>query len=84
MDLTGSSIIGTEHVYIQANQLKGDKHSIIKGHTITIQTNQFLYNGTIECDGECIIITPTPIDFRCFKQKGTGRFIHQLTGCRGA
>lgn len=48
---------------------------VIKGQKISIQTKKFSFTGTIECDGECEIISEEPVDQNSFKQAGSGKFV---------
>ncbi len=47
---------------------------LIKSPKIFIKTKKFIFTGTIECTGECVIIAQQSFNKKMFKRKGCGKF----------
>jgi hypothetical protein len=45
---------------------------LIKGNKFALRCREFNFRGTIECDGECIIICQNPFDYSSLTLKGKG------------
>lgn len=54
------TICADESIYIECGNLSGN--GVIKGPKIKIYAKNFNFTGSIECDGECTIITQRAID----------------------
>lgn len=65
------TIEGLDVVLIKCLSLQGT--GLIKGPKITIEANQCEYEGTIECDGECVLKTITPKEDLKIKFVGKGQ-----------
>lgn len=66
-------LIGTESANLSCDTLSGK--GLIRSPQISIKTKIFAFTGTIDCDGQCTIITSAPFDDKMFKRKGKGEFI---------
>ncbi|MBA2367437.1 MAG: hypothetical protein H0V82_00250 [Candidatus Protochlamydia sp.] len=65
-------MIGQNSVNIECDKFTGNGY--VKGPLISIKAKEFLYTGTIECSGECLIITQKPFKHTMFKKAGPGIF----------
>ena len=66
---------GLDNVDLECLVLVGD--GLIKGPIINIIAKSFEYTGKIECDGECIITTDTPVENLKFTKVGRGKFSYK-------
>jgi hypothetical protein len=61
--------------HVQQLSGAGTIQCIQKGNKpVVLQIDQFNFTGTIECNGQCIIRSKKPFDYRSFTKKGTGTF----------
>ncbi len=73
------SLILEEECLVTIKQFTGNGLIAIKSGKTIIQSEEFLFAGTIECDGQCDIYTDTDVSAPTIIQKGNGQLIfHQM------
>ena len=74
--LNDGKFIGLNSVNLTCNTFSGKGY--IKSPLIIITAKEFKFEGTIECNGECRIITKKAFNLDMFKRAGSGTFTFEV------